>query len=408
MSHAVKKLHKHYQHLEMYRHLIFFLTVLDGTAAVVCFLVLGLITKSAYLWFPGAVAIMDLLAWFFVQLSMKLWIPPEKQRKSDDRTGLMIVEDYLDDEVEYMVCSLWGTVRRDPKHPGLKIPIFNPIPLWRRWKYIRFILLLILVIRPIALNRSYFLPPVGSSSCTRNGDAPAGSVYNPQGFFPHGSWEVFSTSQTYVFCVLGRTWAVPVAAHYIKGFELTPPNTLECNRQEVGGYVDIDGQCQSENPFPDPTIGLNVPLLRLPNTTTANQDFCPGNNLGSMCLVNGVASTTCSLDSPIVTGRPSYICPYCLPCWQQRVSETGGTVTSFGYEDCPVTNPSATSCFGCNFCPGLGYGWLAHEVVSDQAFTTAYWTSLVYNVFVPATEIVSWWLGVSYIKFRKRKLDLKD
>lgn len=403
----VKRIHKHYRHIEMYRHLIFFLAWLEGLAAFACFMALGLVTKSAYLWFPGVVAIMDFLAWVFVQLSMRLWIPPEQQKKSGMMNGLLEVEDYLDDEVERMVCSLWGTVRRGPDGKRLK-PMFNPIPMWRRWKYIRFILLIILVIRPVALNRAYFLPPVNASSCTRDSDAPSGSVYNPQGFFPHGSWQVFDTEETYAFCVLGRTWAWPTAEHYIKGFELIPPTTLECDVQEVGGYVDIDGQCASQNPFPDPTIGLSVPVLRLPNTTTANQLFCPGNNLGSVCLINNQPSTNCAGASRTVTGRPSYICPYCLPCWRYMVSQTGATVTSFGYEDCPSFEPSSMACFGCNMCPGLGYGWLANEVVSARAFTTAYWASLVYNVFVPAAEIVFFWLGVSYIKFQKRKLDLKD
>lgn len=407
-DHNTQKLHRHYQHVDMYRRLILTLWVLDASSIVVCFTMLGVVTKSTFLWFPGAVTILDFIVFIWVQLSMQLWVDFEDPRNTDNK-GLVRIEEYLDSEVEFMFCSLWGrrtVVTKDGQRRTVKS--LSPIPVWRRWKIVRLCLLLILVSRPVALNRSYFLPPVNSSSCSRDTDGP-NSIYNPEGYFPRANWDIYRANTPYVFCVLGRTWAWPTKDHYVKGFELTPPATLECDTQEVGGYVDVNGQCSQENPFPDPTLGLKMPVAQLQNTSEDSNRLCPGNQLGSVCIVGGKASTNCQGQSQIVSGRPEFICPLCLNYWRTVVSQTGTTVTEFGYEKCDLSGGSGSSLEPlCYFCPGLGYGWLADEVVSAYSFTVMYWVSLVFNVFVPLLEILWWWLGIEYIKFNRRKKREKE
>lgn len=377
------------QYVDSYRHLIFFLASLEGVVAFLCFLIMGIATQSRYLWYPGTVAIVDAVIFILVNSAVPTW-----HRYESDRADYDELFEYTEARTEAFCGPCRYCCPCCPRQKNTKSVYRNPITLWRAWKLLRLMLLGATLARPIALHNAYFGPPVNTSSCTSVPDYEnAGSVYNPNGFFPYQTLLSYDPAQFYAFCPLNRTWAWPSPTdNYIRGYERLGGNVLDCSSEEVGGQVDIFRQCTGA--FPDPSIGVESPVLPLPNTTIPPQrEFCPGNTAASVCVQDNEVSIECT-GSPrfIPGGMPLKLCPQCL----NYVLRTGAA-GDFGYSAECLSRASLDSSYSsfCYFCPGQG--WLDTEVVTEYSINAAYSWSLLYCLIMPLLEMVSWSAGVLYI-----------
>jgi hypothetical protein len=390
-----RRINDHLRSLNPIRHLIFFVGAFETLSAVTCFVMMGVVTHSNYLIPVGVSAALDLLYFIYLNTAkLPFWNRERANYRARELTDE--IQGYVNADFNAFCCPWQNQYYTSPEDNQIHKTPPNPFVKWRVWKLIKFVLMIFFALRPFALHRSYYLPPSGSSSCVRNGDT-SNQTYNPNGFFPRGSWSVYTTLVPYVFCPLNQTWAVPSTNNYIKGFRQVSGDIIDCSIQEVGGVVDIYNQCPGEDPFPDPTIGVRTPLLPLPNNTGAYMNtICPGNTEATMCIIDGVASTSCSGATRLVSGRPKYICPTCLN-YMRMVTGVRSTGMLVGYEDCEEYSDSSASSWPiCGMCPGAP--WFRQEVATPFALGIAYWGYMVYCIITPLCEIFAWTLGMFIIK----------
>ncbi len=225
------------------------------------------------------------------------------------------------------------------------------------------------------------------------------SVFSPRGAFPlqratNKAYTRYSEDESYIFCTMDATWALPTYdTYYVEGFDTVegsyqidcaqpkPNGVISLRASDCGGFVET---------YPDPTVGIIASTGEgiTAQTTNDTAKSCPGNTLELVCFrLNKIVdcNTCASLGCDYGPGRPKNLCSFCLNTWRRATGLTTGPDIS--YSHCPYSESLGSGMdFWCGFCPGRGYGWLASELYTKNALIVVFWLATTYCLFLPPLE----------------------
>ncbi len=247
-----------------------------------------------------------------------------------------------------------------------------PMMRWISIKFLIFIYLLLIWMKPLNgyIDKVGF--PTNASSCTTDFSGESGGIYNPNGAFsfddPYGDGTVKKK-----FCPMDQTYAWPNLNTSIQGYEESPLLSVfytglcsAANKLPVRSSLIINGFVDTyicEGSYPSPVLGVIPPVTVGSYGLTI--EFCPGNTDQPVCITSSgfvYFPQTESEGCPLLqrTGVPRKICPICLSAYRKVSRDYRGPL---GYEHCEIYDPNNPPPINllCTFCPGRGFGWNPNE-----------------------------------------------
>lgn len=283
---------------------------------------------------------------------------------------------------------------------------WGAVTMWRSARVLLMITLLLVLIQPAGLYQDMFGEPTNRSSCTTNASSLTGQVYHPAGYF--NSERAYTSTFIGKFCPMFQRYAYPISQDYVYGYpyRLIGVNNAKCPPPLTptdGAATTINGwpattQCPYDNllvpmtrpakssiysSFPSPVLGLATPILTstLPDP---GRRLCPGNSRSELVCVNPLTNDaylpqngSCPVGEARL-GYPTTICPYCLQRWRRMSQDEFGPP---GYEHCQAYNVVEGQEWWCDWCPGLGYGWMHNLRYDEHSIALGFYLMLAWCIW---------------------------
>jgi len=241
----------------------------------------------------------------------------------------------------------------DLNGPGI-FAIFNPrnyglFARWNQWTGWMVLILLLLNIRPLytwgeVSGWRVTGSPCGWSSCSRNQSALFYGVYNPNGWFPHGSDHEYDSNHVdrYTFCNYRSScrWC-DTTNETIQGYNLWHQSSLLNFDDPSDPDDELQGGYASQRPQDYP-CGIGLAFGWAPAERVSQSALCPGNMLTT-------GPTVVDGETRQIYGLGREICSVCHLYEEDMAG--AGSENDRNLNQCAANSDGSINMF-CGLCPG--------------------------------------------------------